>query len=132
MLRRLLSALTFWGVLLAWAIWITREPKHAQAFGFLGGWLLTVIAAALQDHGRRRFQPPIEQRSMWSIGALQLIAGGITVAGWWAVWFCEPISHLLFGLGFYTLLAAPLVIAWLSGFVHGIPNFERHRDAQPD
>jgi len=132
MLRRLLAALTYWSVLLAWAIWITREPKHAEAFGFAGGWLFTVFAALLQDLGRRRFQPPIEQRSIWSIGALQLIAGGITVAGWWAAWFYAPISHLLGDLGFYNLLAAPLALGWLSGLVYGIPNFERQPDSQPD
>jgi len=130
--RRLLSALTFWCVLLAWAIWITREPKHAIAFGFGGGWLFTLFATLLQDLGRRRFQPPIEQRAIRSIVALQVLAGGITAAGWWASWFCEPVTYVLARLGFYTLLAAPLVLAWLSGFVHGIPNFERHPDAQPD
>lgn len=126
MRRRLVSALTFWAVLLAWAIWITREPKHAEAFGFAGGWLWTVFATLLQDLGRRRFQPPLERRSIPTLVALQLAAGGITVAGWWAAWFCEPISRLFFHLGFYTLLAAPLVVAWLSGFVYGIPNFELH------
>jgi len=34
-------------------------------------------------------------------------------------WFYKPISHALGALGFYTLLAAPLVVAWLSGFTHG-------------
>jgi hypothetical protein len=71
LLRRLLSGLTFRGVLLAWAIWITRERNHAIAFGFLGGWLLTVFAAVLQEFGRRRFLPPLEQRSIWSV-ALKL------------------------------------------------------------
>jgi len=119
-------------VLLIWAIWITREPKHAEAFGFAGGWLWTVFATLLQDLGRRRFQPPLEQRSILTIVALQVVAGGITVAGWWAAWFYEPISHLLGGIGFYALLAAPLVLGWLSGFVHGIPNFVLHPDSQPD
>lgn len=82
MRRRLVSALTFWAVLLAWAIWITREPKHTEAFGFAGGCLWTVFATLLQDLGRRRFQPPLERRSIPTLVALQLAAGGITVAGW--------------------------------------------------
>lgn len=90
------------------------------------------VCNAAPNLGRRRFQPPFDQRSIYTILALQVIAGGITVAGWLVAWFYEPISHVLGGLGFYTLLAAPLVVAWLSGFVYGIPNFERHPDSQRD
>jgi hypothetical protein len=132
MLRRIASSLLFWAALVGWAIWITRDRDHAIAFGFEGGWMWTVIATLLQDLGRRRYQPPLEKRSILSVVALLLLASGITIAVWWPSWFYEPISYLLGKLGFFSLLAVPLIVAWLSGFVYGIPDFERHPASQPD